>query len=262
MSFFLCIFDINSSLNRFDMRLRKIVIITLLMCVYADIYAQNGVYKDTIYLKNNIKIPCKILEMSYSEITIQFGDNSVTKINTDNIDHYQFADFKEFKKNKRAKFSQFSNNTVFFEGFGNGLYSSINYDRIFYRNNSMAASFRIGYSQYKTGALLPFELNFLGKSKSTPFYSEFGIGYTSLLWADYEMSTIFFRIGFRYQQPKGGLFFRVAFLPLYQLNNNSPQRLGIMRGGTGYYENLNFTGNSDDNFMPWFGVSIGYTIPK
>ena len=245
------------------MRSKIISIITPLVFLFVASFAQDGTYKDTIFLKNDIKIPCKILNTSYSEISILFGDNAVTKINTDNIDHYQFADFKEFKKTKKAKFREFSNNTVFFEGFGNGLYSSINFDRILYRDGNFATSFRIGYSQYQTGGLVPMELNFLGMGKITGCYSEFGIGYSPLIGADYDMSIVSLRLGFRYQQPKGGLFFRAAFLPLYQFpNKDYRERVAINNGVYGNIENSSVTPNAEGRFLPWFGLSIGYTIQK
>jgi hypothetical protein len=259
----LCIFDINSSLNRFIVRLKKIVVISILICVFADIYAQNGVYKDTVYLKNNIKIPCKILETSFSEITIQFGDSSVTKINTDNIDHYQFADIKEFKRNKLVKNRQFSNNTVFFEGYGNGFYSSINYDRIIYRNNNFATSFRIGYSQFQHGCLLPMEFNFLEKGRINSCYCEFGIGYTPLVMTVDDFTQLYLRIGFRYQQPKGGIFFRIAFTPLYQISNTILNEwVYFSNDRTVYIDNFSSSGFKESIIIPWFGFSIGYTIQK
>jgi hypothetical protein len=243
------------------MRLKKIAIITVLICVFNQIYAQNGIYKDTVYLKNDIKIPCNILETGSIDITILFGDSDITTINTENIDNYIFADFKTFKKNRHAEFQKYSNNTVFFEGFGNGLYFSINYDRIFYRTNKLAASFRIGFTQYETGGLLPIELNLLGKGRKTGCFTEIGAGYTPLIWSDYNFSTMFFRIGFRYQQPKGGLFFRVAFLPSYQFPfTHSIKSSGM--GGTFLKERFGGVRTGDGSFVVWYGFSIGYTIPK
>jgi hypothetical protein len=229
----------------------NLILTTLLLLSFICSFAQKAVYSDTVYLKDDIKIPCKILEVGYKEISIQYGDSSDTKIPSENFVDYKIADIKTFKKEKKALYRGYAKNTVFFEGFGNGLYSSINYDRIFKRKYNSAVSLRVGYSQNDVGAFIPIELNYLDAGIKPGCFAELGIGATPLVFAktDGFASVFFLRVGFRYQQPKGGFFFRFGFLPGYSTTYS--------------YMNERYYGVTHPcGFIPWYGISIGYTIQK
>jgi hypothetical protein len=125
-------------------------------------------------------------------------------------------------------------NAVYLELLGNGVFYSINYERMFYQKGNIRAAARIGVGALprKVGsgtylmAALPVELiGMLGKSKH---FLEAGVGYTPFLvpWTgsvgyasddEFESyiirSRIPFRIGYRYQKPAGGFFFRAAYMP-------------------------------------------------
>lgn len=232
------------------MKLKLFGFLTYLFFSVLAVSAQDGTYTDTVFLKDQITIPCKILEQSYQKLKILYRDSVVTTISTDNIVDYKFGDIKSFRKEQKLKFADFENNTVFFEGLGNGMFGSLNYDRIFYRKNIFSASFRIGFAMFETGGLLPMELNLFWTGKKPAFHTELGFGYTPLVWADYNMMLAFLRFGFRYQQPKGGLFFRVAFTPLYQFEYNY---IDSYSGNTGFDGGF---------FLPWMGFSVGYTIER
>lgn len=125
-------------------------------------------------------------------------------------------------------------NAVYLELLGNGVNYSLNYERMFYQTGNFRAAARIGVSAlpWKVGsgsylkAAIPVELiGLLGKSKH---FLEAGVGYTPFLvpWTgsvgyasddEFESyivrSRIPFRIGYRYQKPAGGFFFRAAYMP-------------------------------------------------
>ncbi|AHM59551.1 hypothetical protein D770_06440 [Flammeovirgaceae bacterium 311] len=125
-------------------------------------------------------------------------------------------------------------NAVYLELLGNGVYYSINYERMFFQKGIIRAAARVGVGAlpWRMGsgsylkAAIPVELiGLLGKSKH---FLEAGVGYTPFLvpWSgsvgsaiDDEFksyiirSRIPFRIGYRYQKPAGGFFFRAAYMP-------------------------------------------------
>jgi len=226
------------------MRFKPVLILFLLLLSYSQIKAQQKKYSDRVVLNDSIIIECKIIEIGHSEITILYRDSAISKIPLLDVVDYKIADKKAYRRDQKEKYKGYSNNTVFFEVFGSGILWSINYDRIFYHQNDFMSSFRIGYFQAPVGALLPLELNCIWNGKNPACHTEIGFGYTPLVGGSYKSSKCYIRIGFRYQLPEGGLFFRVGFIPFYQFP----------------YVQDGF--NNTGYFMPWYGFSIGYTIPE
>lgn len=138
--------------------------------------------------------------------------------------------------------------TVFIELLGNGSWYSLNYDRVFYNRKRNALTWRAGLaylpsSNYfiKSGSMV-----FLGESNylrgKAPHFFESGIGFSHWWVFDrdndrYIRNYLFTRIGYRFQKPGGGFFFRAGATP------------GI------YLER-----NIDQNYFLWGGVSLGYTF--
>jgi hypothetical protein len=140
-------------------------------------------------------------------------------------------------------------NTFFAELYGNGGRYSLNYDRIFLQRNRFKASFRVGASlqsfrnniagdRYLQGAL-PLELN--GLWGRGPHHLELGLGFTPVLQERPVANTrpylpsYFGRIGYRYQQPGGGLFFRAGLTPgLHRISSSQQDyHFGWAHGGIG-----------------------------
>ncbi len=151
--------------------------------------------------------------------------------------------------------------TIFVEGGGNGLYYSVNYDRITYRQMRKTRSYRIGFNYmprsnyedrirkvqaYETSAIVA--LNWF-RGRETHFF-EWGMGYT-LRWFQgqniYKMSDIqkdtyqkFYHlavpsIGYRRQDAGRTPFFRVALNPIVMFD----QTKGSI------------------HFLPFAGVGVG-----
>jgi hypothetical protein len=121
----------------------------------------------------------------------------------------------------------FKRHSVYLELLGNSKYYSVNYDYLFriYRNNIKLAVgagisyFQTGYNPDGQGAITIHnyyftpEVNFLFGGKS--HYCEIG---TALMVDFFSNETDFVpspRIGYRYQPPKGGFLFRIAYTPLF-----------------------------------------------
>ncbi len=159
------------------------------------------------------------------------------------------------QNNDKAVTQNSKKNSVFIEGGGNGFLGSVNYDRItgpiF---EKLKISFRIGIGQnivpFSYSPTLPIaplvELNLLFGKEKHYFETGFGVNFSSSTDDNYygfhstspkRVTTLFpyetFRLGYRYQKPNGGLFFRAAFTP-----NFGSQLSGFF----------------------WIGVSLGYSF--
>ena len=145
-------------------------------------------------------------------------------------------------------------NTVYFEALGNGITYSLNYDRILAKHGKFALAGRIGgtYNSATNGFVpefaFPLEISVLYGRRNHQM--EFGAGYTAvhleedsndyLGYYDEDNRPIRFRtlrFGYRYQNSKGGPFFRVGVMLL------------VMDRPNLYH-----------SYWPWGGVSLGYTI--
>ncbi|CAN5919669.1 hypothetical protein BH24BAC1_BH24BAC1_38330 [soil metagenome] len=118
-------------------------------------------------------------------------------------------------------------NTFFAELYGNGGQYSLNFDRVFFQSGRFKSSLRVGASirparvnlagdRFVVGTL-PLELNGLWGGGS--HHLEMGLGFTPGYHgrATHIDSRSFHaysaRLGYRYQKPGGGLFFRAGLTP-------------------------------------------------
>lgn len=135
-------------------------------------------------------------------------------------------------------------NAVYIEVGGNAGWYSLNYGRIFYQKGMLKLSGSAGFSMWRHNTsdqpynisktiywlpTLPLEISaFFGKSKH---HLEIGTGITPNLSVTvrrdpdflrssdkvYLNAFIPLRLGYRYQKPEGGFFFRVAYTPVFEL---------------------------------------------
>lgn len=129
-------------------------------------------------------------------------------------------------------------NALYFELFGNGLFYSFNYERMFYQKNNLHFDGRMGFSVIPFAdwgdegeeailAMFPVEVNMLiGKRKN---FLETGICHTyntqvyrvyhdiastnEIEFTNYHRHSLSLRIGYRFQKPGGKFLFRIAALP-------------------------------------------------
>lgn len=134
-------------------------------------------------------------------------------------------------------------NTVYIELFGNaGYLYNLTYDRIVFTKGKSNISTGLGAQFFPSSDLasdhiisLSPQVNYFYGHKH---YFETGIGVT-YDFVSYDM-VLPIRIGYRYQKPDGGLFFKVALTPL--LTKSYPI----------FGENL--------TAIPWGGLSVGWTF--
>lgn len=187
-------------------------------------------------------------------------------------------------------------NTLYLEAFGQGIVYSLSYDRLLRINKQTKTSFSVGIipfyfpTWYYTLFGVPISYNLLlGKKKN---YLELGIGLTlsrihikSFEGVYYNSAGIYVydgvftshqtnyisyltsKIGYRFQRENGGFFYRVTFSPATSFIN----RIGTVSGKGPYatdpyyqyFENGKVgTPIYTRRFLPWGGVSIGYTFKK
>lgn len=143
-------------------------------------------------------------------------------------------------------------NTLFIEGGGNGVYGSVNYDRVF-NFRKFAASFRVGAGVFPASnnqanylyPIVPIEGNVLFGKKN--HFIEAGLGVSSMfVYKSLGQDTPkflflgFARIGYRMQKDNG-MFLRIGFTPI--LMDFALNELGNSERGFG--------------FIPWGGIAIG-----
>jgi hypothetical protein len=122
--------------------------------------------------------------------------------------------------------SSIKKNTIFFEGYGNAgrVFYSINYERLFPLKSIYGISIRVGTSYaIKQGvSAFPVLVNLMtGKRKS---HFEIGMGcvsYFNVLYPNVEtdidkyLIALTGNIGYKYQRPDGGFFFKVSYTPVF-----------------------------------------------
>ncbi len=182
-------------------------------------------------------------------------------------------------------------NTVYFEVFGQGLYNSFSYDRLYRLDKKVKTSFTAGLTLIPARELFvlgaPVSYNFIFGQKN--HHLELGLGFTLMYLREGRVNASegytdqngvnqtynylghsnnfysFFtpKIGYRFQKPTGGFFMRVALTPPIAGIN----RLGGMKGGkydtgdwteTQYFSSAAFF--ESYKIFPWAGISFGYTL--
>lgn len=148
-------------------------------------------------------------------------------------------------------------NAVYLELGGNGVYYSLNYEKIFYQRGLFKSAARIGVSAFPKNietetktywdAALPLELiGLIGRSKH---HLELGVGYTPYYYADtkfeigsrgfefdrYRYSAVMpFRLGYRYQKPEGGFLFRAGYMPVLSFHPDTIRPWTWVYGGISF----------------------------
>ena len=118
--------------------------------------------------------------------------------------------------------------SAYFELAGNGDTYSFNLEQLFLQNAQFKTGLRIGIGsnffflseEDSTYPIVPVEAVALMGRRSKHF--EFGLGYTRRFTDNPDLlhDMYFGRLGFRYQQPGGGLLVRVALTPFLSTETN------------------------------------------
>ncbi|MCX2740034.1 hypothetical protein [Pontibacter anaerobius] len=120
-------------------------------------------------------------------------------------------------------------NAYYLEVGGNSDTYSFNYDRILFQRYIFKAGLRAGigtnlfFQEAEPGVYPIVPLEAMGMLGGTQNHVEFGLGYTRRFTdhPDLMQNMYFTRIGFRYQDPRGGLLVRLAVTPFVSPENKS-----------------------------------------
>ncbi len=154
-----------------------------------------------------------------------------------------------------------SRNTFFLELGGNGMFYSLNYDRILLNRDTWKLSGRVGAlylplfgagNRQMVGG--PVEISYLrGRGRhflelglgGTVLYDTYALGSNSRI-NDLAVMAVA-RIGYRHQKPEGGFFYKVGFTPLLGALYNAyyPERGPLLLAPFAY---------------PLVGLGLGYTL--
>lgn len=181
-------------------------------------------------------------------------------------------------------------NSIYVEAFGQGLYNSFSFDRIYSLDKKIKTSFTAGITLIPSLELavlaLPISYNYLfGQNNHhlelgigiTPMYLRSGNIQASIGYYDENgesqseefigHSTDFYsyftpKIGYRFQKSDGGIFMRATFTPPVAGYN----RIGSIKGGEiksgfkGYNEVFSSAAFFGGKVFPWAGISVGWTM--
>ena len=164
-------------------------------------------------------------------------------------------------------FQDVKKNTVYFEALGNGVFYSVNYDRLISPNIAFRAGLslppRFGDPVLGVDAfsfLVPISASYLFNFSGTPSYFELGVGFTPMITVittqypffgvpQYSETTVNMNasiivpmLGYRLQPKEEGFNFRILYSPNIPLDAAYHASTGI--------KPLNY----------WFGVSLGHTF--
>jgi hypothetical protein len=146
-----------------------------------------------------------------------------------------------------------SRNTLYADFASKDVYYSINFDHTFHRGNKLSYSYRAGVSILKDAYSFPIGIQCFTGLKSS--HAEFSL--TLIPYVDhsaksrnrYDNTDKFLYVepgvGYRYQAPEGGLFFKAIFTPIILLDPPS-----------------NDFWNMDPKLFAGGNIAIGYTFPK
>ncbi|GAB2621276.1 hypothetical protein [Belliella aquatica] len=153
-----------------------------------------------------------------------------------------FSQFDAIAQEEAETFT--AKNSIFVDLKANALQHAVNYGRIIHQNNKLKIAASVGFSlRYRQPSepihsgyltpVIPAEITaFLGRDKH---HFEFGAGFFTILnrrflldpdqagelqektyWDSFVMA----RIGYRYQKPEGGFFYRVGYTPTLAFYNS------------------------------------------
>ena len=180
-------------------------------------------------------------------------------------------------------------NTVYLEVFGQGLFNSLSYDRILFPEFKVRQSASIGLTfippiSYMQVVAIPVSYNFIFGQRKHHF--ELGLGFTPMIFKEIGLSSSFYsedqsgnqtlvyekvdninllfyltpKIGYRFQKPEGGFFFRGTLTPplaginIWRYNSTSSY---MQSPSTEFFTSAAFFGS---RIYPWAGLSFGYTF--
>ncbi len=190
------------------------------------------------------------------------------------------------------KASQTKRNSIYFEAFGQGLYNSFSFDRLYNVDKKIKTSFSAGLTIIPHPEFfvlgVPVSYNYIFGQKN--HHLELGLGITAMYLRQGQINasesvtdingvtktndyigyknnfyTYFTpKIGYRFQKNSGGLFLRLTLTPSIAGINS----IGGTEGGklikqdreTQYFKSAAFF--EPYKIFPWAGLSIGWTIRK
>lgn len=191
---------------------------------------------------------------------------------------------------ENLKKTEIKRNSIYFEAFGQGLYNSFSFDRLYNIDNKVKTSFSAGLTIVPVPELFvvaaPVSYNYLFGQKN--HHLELGIGFTAMYIRFREhVSEVYIdnnglsqtnkfighsnefysfftpKVGYRFQKPCGGIFLRLTLTPpIAGINKISGVKGGKSnsdRSSTEYFSSAAFFGY---RVFPWAGLSIGWTIKK
>ncbi len=144
--------------------------------------------------------------------------------------------FSTFAQTKAETFT--AKNAIYLEAGGSSGRYAVNYSKIFHQKGKLKLNSSAGFSMWRNQIndfktiwlpVIPLEVTaFYGKSNH---HLELGFGFTSFLdrtldvdseTLELEDKVVFgaaipLRIGYRYQKPEGGFFFRVGYTPFFSV---------------------------------------------
>ncbi len=147
-------------------------------------------------------------------------------------------------------------NAIFLELGGSSGRYAVNYSKIFHQKGKLKLNASAGFSMWRDRInskttwvpVIPLEVTALfGKSNH---HLEMGFGFTSLLGKTFDLvpgtfefreivvydAFIPLRVGYRYQKPEGGFFFRVGYTPIIDF----PPRTGGNWSFNPYHAGISF----------------------
>ncbi|MBI4945723.1 MAG: hypothetical protein HY840_04900 [Bacteroidetes bacterium] len=170
-------------------------------------------------------------------------------------------------------------NTIYIEAFGQGLLNSLSYDRLYRTNKIIKTSVSagltvvpsIGVGDFYFGSQISYNVLFAKKNH----HLELGVGLNFLIETmtegveylgesgDEKNYYSYFtpKLGYRFQRPQRGIFFRLAFTPLVAFMNRvgeiSVGNAQVVNSRYEFFTNVVSFGN---RAFPWGGISVGYTF--
>lgn len=175
--------------------------------------------------------------------------------------------------------SSVKRNSIYIEAFGQGLLNSISYDRLFRSEKKIQSSLSVGVTIMPSLGISDFysgaQLSYNSLYAMNNHHIELGLGLNFLMdevknGVDYLGEAgvlrnyyLYFtpKLGYRFQRPQGGVFFRLTFTPLFAFMNRvgaiSVDNELVVNPRTEIFSNVVSFGNK---VFPWGGISIGYTF--
>lgn len=201
---------------------------------------------------------------------------------------FSFTSFSQSLDTTQSDVSM-KRNTIYLEILGQGLYNSLNFDRILHPENRIKHSITGGLSYFRLSYLEEVaalgSYNFLFGKKNHHLELGIGLSVMSLISFDIQSNqsypnpnggtyTVAYtgsqhsiysyftpKIGYRFQKPTGGFFYRLSFTPaLAGVNYIGPIEGGGNTTFGGYYEIFNSAAFFGSRIFPWVGMSFGYTL--